>query len=178
MNRDIIYIIFFIFCLNTSYSQTIRDSLSGRYIKQELYSDCFLKTFKYKYLDTLTNPIILDNEFNINVQIEFLNKEFNTDLFSFFNIYRSCDFNVYLDKGLLLNFGIIEVGYKDSNIAEEIYNIILSTNKNKLSSKVWTKFKAIRNDKNVLIFVSRTPLEKSINDFFTDLNNINCFINK
>jgi hypothetical protein len=114
--------------------------------------------------------IVMDNAIDEANFIKLLNTEFNTSKFSHNSIIKWCNFNLYVNDLLILNFGMVVIGYQNEDICSEMYDLALNIKKTRFSSiKVLTEFRIVKNKNNIYLFISETPTDDSIMFFFNSL---------
>jgi hypothetical protein len=164
--KAIVFLIVVMILSSITKGQDIVDSLNVNYVDQKTYIDELLDMFKRDYINTHMKGEIVSNNISVLQQLELINKDFNTNVFSRFNVFKCLNFFIDKDKDTEIHLGIIEIGFKNSEDLETAYSKVKSSKRHNFLLATLTVFKLQKRGDNLIFVYSETPYQKGIMDYF------------
>jgi hypothetical protein len=110
------------------------------------------------------------NSVDASEQVEFLNDQFATDIFTKASLIKLADFVTYFPENSSAHAAIIETAFKQCSQLLSAYKKVRALNSQKFNLKVLNKFRSYKQDHSLMFIVSETPLQPEITQLFTWLD--------
>lgn len=126
--------------------------------------------------DVVSSPALSDmqtlrfNKVDPVTQVDFLNKQFSTTLFSQAKLMSVADVETIFSEDSSAHIAIIETGFNQCEQLTSAYQKVKARGSDKFNLKVLNQFRIYKQDHSLIFVISETPLEPQIRQLFTWLD--------